>query len=293
MKESVKNKKKTNSEAKTSSEKKTNTHAYMENSSNSDSSSTILSIMLVLLIVQLILSIVIIIGMSNTPTNNVDTGNLDVTQIEEKITRIDDFFAANFDGYLDGAKIEQPTGTAQPSNVGEVDTSNEPMIGNADAPITIVEFSDFECPFCGRFFDQTYPELKEKYIDTGKAKLVFKDFPLSFHPMAKPSAIAATCVFELEGDDAFFEMHDMIFQGQASLSDSKLKDWALEVGVDEAEYDSCITDSKIADEVDADFNEGAALGVSGTPSFIINGKLLVGAQPFSEFEKIIEAELNN
>lgn len=220
-----------------------------------------------------------------------------VSQIDGKVTKLDSFFASNAQGYGDGESQPQ-TGDSQVQNpgsgaqeVGTPDISNRPVLGDADAPITIVEYSDFECPFCQRFFLETYPQLKSEYIDTGKAKLVYKDFPLNFHQMAKPAAIAGKCVYSLSDSETFYEYHDMIFNNQNVLSESNLRSWALDVGISGEEYDSCIVDPQIEEQVDADMAEGTQFGVSGTPSFVINGKLLVGAQPFSAFEQVIEAEL--
>jgi protein-disulfide isomerase len=166
--------------------------------------------------------------------------------------------------------------------------SDDPSIGDADAPVTIVEFSDFECPFCGAFFSDTYAQLKKDYIDTGKVRLVFRDYPLSFHPMAKPAAVAASCANE---QGKFWAYHDTIFQNQSTLSDANLKVWAGQVGLDVAAFTACVGSGTREAEIDADIAAGTSFGVSGTPSFFINGKLVVGAQPFSAFKTAIDAEL--
>lgn len=171
---------------------------------------------------------------------------------------------------------------------------DDPMLGDPDAPVTIVEFSDFQCPFCRRYFTDTFPEIKAKYIDTGIANLVFRDFPLSFHSAARPSAIAAECADE---QGKFWEYHDKVFLEQAEQSESStvsygtddLKRWAREVGIDGGRFDQCLDAERYADEVEGDFEDGQAAGVSGTPTFFVNGTLLVGAQPFTAFEQAIEA----
>ncbi len=171
----------------------------------------------------------------------------------------------------------------------KVDGDDDAVLGNENAPVTIIEFSDYQCPFCERFWSQTYPSIKSEYIDTGKVKLIYRDFPLtSIHPIALPSAIAAECVREQGGDEAYYEMHDKIFENQASLSESNLKKWAQELSYN---IDSCLDSEKYLSEVESDLKEGAAAGVRGTPSFFINGQPLSGAQPFSEFKRIIDAEL--
>lgn len=172
---------------------------------------------------------------------------------------------------------------------------DDPVLGSEDAPVTIVEFSDFQCPFCRQFFNATFAQLKEKYIDTGKAKLVFRDFPLEFHPAALPTAIAAECA---DDQGKFWQFHDVVFQEQSKSGSGtvtygapELKQWARQIGLDGGTFDKCLDSSKHADEVKRDFEAGQKAGVSGTPSFVINGKLLIGAQPFSAFQEAIEAGL--
>lgn len=167
---------------------------------------------------------------------------------------------------------------------------DDPVLGDNDAPVTIVEFSDYQCPFCGRFYSQTLGQIKSKYIDTGKVRLVFRDFPLSFHPEAEPSALAANCAGE---QGKYYEFHDKVFENQASLSSTSRKQWASEIGLDVAKWEKCQSDPDQLAEVRKDFQDGQAVGVQGTPAFFVNGKLISGAQPYSVFEQIIEAELNN
>lgn len=165
---------------------------------------------------------------------------------------------------------------------------NAPMIGNKDAKVTIVEFSDFECPFCERFYTGAYAQIKTEYIDTGKAKLYFMHFPLSFHAQAQKAAEAAQCAAD---QGKFWEMHDKMFENQASLSVENFKKWAKELNLRSSEFDSCLDSSKNAKIVADSEAYGQTLGVTGTPSFFVNGKSLVGAQPFSAFKQVIDAEL--
>ena len=169
-----------------------------------------------------------------------------------------------------------------------VQIGDAPVLGSKTAKVTIVEFSDYECPFCGRHFQQTYPQLKKDYIDTGKAKLVFKDFPLSFHPQAQKAAEAARCAGE---QGKYWEMHDKLFSNQESLSVENEKKWAKEIGLNSAKFDSCLDSGKYAGAVQSDSSYGQSIGVSGTPAFFINGKLISGAQPYSVFKQAIDAEL--
>ena len=165
---------------------------------------------------------------------------------------------------------------------------DDPVEGAKNAPVTIIEFSDFQCPFCERFYTQTLPQIENEYIKTGKAKLVYRDFPLSFHENAQKAAEAGECADE---QGKFWVMHDMIFENQASLSVADLKKYAGRVGLDQAKFDSCLDSSKYAAEVQKDQTDGQAAGVTGTPGFVINGRLIVGAQPFSAFKQAIDAAL--
>lgn len=169
--------------------------------------------------------------------------------------------------------------------------SNDRVLGNDKARITIIEFSDFQCPFCRSFWQDTLPTLKKDYIDTGRARLVYKHFPLDFHPGAKPFALAAECA----GDqNKFWEMHDKIFTEQAkqgsgtiTFKASNTKKWASELGLDTAIFNQCFDSGKYANKIENDSKYGASLGVSGTPSFFINGINVVGAQPLANFVTVI------
>ena len=169
-----------------------------------------------------------------------------------------------------------------------VDLDDDPVLGKKDAPITIVEFGDYQCPFCGRAFQQTFPQIKKDYIDTGKAKYVFRDFPLSFHPNAQPAAEASECAHE---QGKFWEFHDTLFTNQESLGKDFYLKLAGDLKLDVAKFTQCIDSNKYKQEVEDDFNAGSQYGVSGTPSFFINGVRLVGAQPYAAFKQVIDQEL--
>jgi protein-disulfide isomerase len=160
--------------------------------------------------------------------------------------------------------------------------------GDPNAPVTIVEFSDFECPYCTRFFTQTLPAITEQYIDTGKVKFVYRDFPLSFHPNAQKAAEAAECAAD---QDKFWDMHDKLFEDGVKGGVNSFKQYAAELGLDTAAFDECLDSGKYTDEVQKDLADGSRLGVSGTPGFFVNGKYVNGAQPFEVFQQAIEAEL--
>lgn len=184
------------------------------------------------------------------------------------------------------------SGTERTATIGAAAAEllgDDPTLGDPAAPVTIVEFSDFQCPFCGRFWQQTLPTIKEKYITTGKVKFVYRDFPIaSIHSEAEKAAEAAECADE---QGKFWEYHDRIFQGQDELSVASFKRWATELGLDTNRFTECLDSGKYADEVAKDFQDGQAAGVTGTPTFFINGERLVGALPLAQFESAIEDAL--
>ncbi len=176
--------------------------------------------------------------------------------------------------------------TEEAPAVLEVSVDDDPALGPEDAPIVIVEFSDFRCGFCGRFHAQTYGPLMEKY--EGLIRFVYRDFPVVGGERA---ALAAECVHD-QGDDLFWAYHDVLFANQQLLtSDEALVSLAADLGVDTEAMATCLADDVHADEIQKDFVDGMTLGVRGTPSFFINGRPLVGAQPLAAFQQMIDAEL--
>jgi protein-disulfide isomerase len=188
---------------------------------------------------------------------------------------------------LPSAQVQQPQPTAVVDMVRLAD--NDPVLGDPNAPVTIIEFSDFQCPFCSRWFESVKPQL-QPYIDRGEVRLIYRDFPLSFHQNAESAAIASECANE---QGKFWEYHDVLFENQQALDSLSLKQYAADLGLNESQFNSCYDTSKYQGEVQTDFNDGAAVGVSGTPTFFINGTKVVGAQPWSAFQPIIDAELAN
>jgi protein-disulfide isomerase len=159
--------------------------------------------------------------------------------------------------------------------------------------VTIVEFSDFECPFCARFYTDTLPELTKEYIDSGEIAFYYRHCPLSFHPQAVPSALASECAND---QGKFWEMHDKIFDENnagklGSATDETYKGYAADLGLNADQFNSCFDDKTHQSKVDEDFAAGNEVGVSGTPTFYINGRQLVGAQPFTAFKAVIDEEL--
>jgi protein-disulfide isomerase len=166
-----------------------------------------------------------------------------------------------------------------------VSADDDPSIGPENAPVTIVQFAEYQCPYCGKA-GESVDQVMEKYGD--KVRMVYRDFPLSFHPRAIPAAIAANCAGE---QDKYWEMHKLLMSNQRALEEGDLTAHATTLQLDMDKWNTCRKDPKQAEEVQKDFEDGQAAGVSGTPAFFINGVMLSGAQPFSEFERIIEREL--
>ncbi|HLD57919.1 MAG TPA: thioredoxin domain-containing protein [archaeon] len=177
---------------------------------------------------------------------------------------------------------------------------DDPSIGPADAKIVVVEFADFECPFCGGVMGLNYkveeylksrdpewepavPRLKE-LAKQGKIRFVYRDFPLDMHQNAQKSAESAECADE---QGKFWEYHDKVFENQGDLSVTNLKKFAKDVGLDTNQFDNCLDSGKYYDEVRKDFNDGSKAGVSGTPAFFINNVYLNGAYSASAFISLI------
>lgn len=168
---------------------------------------------------------------------------------------------------------------------------DQPFMGEEDAPVTIVEFSDYRCGFCQKFFRETFPTLKENYIDTGKVKFVYRDFLLGYEGDYE-AALTAECARDQGGDEAFFAMHDYIFDNISSGYDmSVYTDYAEDLGLDGEELQECIVAEKFGDEVLADGELGRALGVTGTPGFFVNDQFVSGAQPYEYFSSLIDSML--
>jgi len=162
-------------------------------------------------------------------------------------------------------------------------------IGDPNAPITIIEFSDLQCPFCYNFYENTIKDLKINYIDTGKVYYVYKHFPLSFHPAASIASEAVECANE---QDVWYEYHIKVFDAQdGDFNEFDLKRWAIGIVPDSAAFGTCLDSGKYADKVNADMIEGQSVGVSGTPATFVNGIMIPGAQPYPAFKELIDSEL--
>jgi protein-disulfide isomerase len=191
-------------------------------------------------------------------------------------------------GALPVAQPREAAPTPSPSFSMDALIDDDTIKGDPDAPVTIVEWSDFECPFCARFYRQTLGQIEEEYVKTGKVKFVYRDFPLSFHANAQKAAESAECAGE---QGKFWEMHDALFEKGVSGGVNSFKQFAADLELNTAEFDACLDSGQMASEVQKDMRDGSAVGITGTPGFMINGKLVSGAQPFSTFQQLIEAEL--
>jgi protein-disulfide isomerase len=196
-------------------------------------------------------------------------------------------------GYLlwgreDAAPAETEANPSQLARV-EVEQGDDPALGPADAPITIVEFSDFSCPFCRQWHQEVSQELFDAY--PGQIRFVYKDFPIVQGGRAGfLAAQAAHCAGE---QGAYWEYHDALFSGDYALDSPGVSQITEDLGLDLERFKECMTEARYADEVRDDFEYGVSLGVSSTPTFFINGTPLVGAQPLARFMDVIDAALDD
>ncbi|WP_438020127.1 thioredoxin domain-containing protein [Sorangium sp. So ce315] len=168
-------------------------------------------------------------------------------------------------------------------------SSKDPIWGSRTAPVTMVVFSDFECPFCTRV-EGTINQIKEKY-GPEKLRIIWKNNPLPFHKNARPAALAAETVFRLGGSKAFWKFHELAFKNQKSLTPANFETWAAEAGVDKAKFKAAFDRQEYMAKIDADMAVGKSSGVTGTPASIINGVFLSGAQPLEKFTAVIDEQL--
>jgi protein-disulfide isomerase len=169
-------------------------------------------------------------------------------------------------------------------------STSDPAWGSRTALVTIVEFSDFQCPYCSRV-NMTMAQLREEY-GAEDLRIVWKNMPLPFHPEAKPAAEAAMGVMDLAGSRGFWAFHDLAFKNQSQLSRARYEEWARVAGADGKRLSSGLDAHQWASRVEEDMELGKRLGVSGTPHFFINGLSIVGAQPPERFKQMIDDEMN-
>ncbi len=186
------------------------------------------------------------------------------------------------------------TSTPEPVATGEstIPLDDDPVLGSHDAPVTMIEYSEYLCPYCRRFVLETMPLIEEEYIDSGQVKLVFRDFPVHGEP-----AVILAMVAECAADQGnFWDMHVLLFEKVEEWSESDdplnvFQGYAEEIDIDPQELVNCLEQGKPYQRILEDYNVGTEDGVKGTPSFLVNGNLVVGAQPFEEFQRIIEEAL--
>ena len=202
--------------------------------------------------------------------------------------------------------VKAPTPAAQPSaqavpSIFKISLGDDPVKGNQNAPVTVIEYSDFQCPFCGRFYTETLPQLEENYITTGKVKFVYRDLPLeSLHKNAMSAALAAQCANE---QGKFWDFHDKLFTGQSTWQGQGAEEvaatfvsYATDLKTDSKKFESCYTSAKNSDGIAKDLADAAKFGATGTPTFFIGNEKdgftrLVGAQPFTSFQFEIDKQL--
>jgi protein-disulfide isomerase len=207
---------------------------------------------------------------------------------------------------LQGLKT-QPVRPAAPANVAPPALPSDPLaiagaasLGRSDAPLTLIEFSDFQCPFCLRHVRQTFDKIRSEYVDTGKVRYVFRQFPIqSLHAQAWDGARAAECAGQ---QGKFWEMHSRLFANPKQMGPADLEGHARDVGLQQAAFKQCMSDAAVTAKITKDLDEGARAGVSGTPMFFVgtieNGKVKVlrrlnGAVPYSAFQQTFDSLLQS
>mgnify|MGYP002631448887 FL=1 len=241
----------------------------------------------------LIITIIIAIGIASffggTYISNLDSNQISQEELDNAIAK------------LELKILQNKLPPNQPITELKISADNDPIIGNSNAPITIIEFSDFQCPFCAKFHIQTLPKIMDEYIKEGKVKLVFRDFPIqSIHSNALLASVAAECANE---QGKFKEMHDKLFENQNEWSSKDtdnliilFNQYSLEMGIEKEKFDSCLKNEKYIKEIQKDLDDGRTYGVSGTPGFFIgNDEIgfieLKGAHPFENFKNVIDTQL--
>ncbi len=198
-------------------------------------------------------------------------------------------------------RLAQPQPNRPPQRVeATASIGAGPALGSSDAPLTLIEFSDYQCPFCRKFVDATLPELKKQYVESGKLRIIYRDFPLEqLHPQARTAAVAARCAGE---QGKYWPMHDVLFQNQDALMPDRLRGYAERVGADGQAFQTCLESGKYDEAIQKDYADGMAAGVRGTPSFVLGktrpdgtvaGLLIVGAHPAQDFRQEIERLLES
>ena len=242
----------------------------------------------------LVLVVIVLVGIASffagSYTSNLNSDQISEQDLEKALSK------------LELKLLQNQLPTKQAVEPVKISADDDPIIGDPNAPITIIEFSDFQCPFCARFNSQTLPAILDEYIEQGKVKLVFRDFPIqSIHPNALPASVAAECAND---QNKFKEMHDILFEKQSEWNKieteaalSLFSQYASNMNLEQEVFDSCLTSGKHIEEIKKDLEDGRDYGVTGTPGFFIGNDHigfveLKGAQPFESFKKVIDAQLD-
>jgi protein-disulfide isomerase len=198
----------------------------------------------------------------------------------------------------EGAKAAPAPSAPKPFEPRDVSIAGAPVMGDSDARVTLIEYSDYQCPFCARHSRQTMPDIIKNYISAGKVKFVMREFPIpNLHPRAKAASNAALCAGE---QGKYWEMHDVLFANQRKMSDEDLLSYGASIDLEAAQFGDCIKQGTHSDQVNKDIEEGQELGVRGTPSFVLGltdpgdpntikvSKFVRGAQAYDAFAKEID-----
>lgn len=184
-----------------------------------------------------------------------------------------------------------------PTGAVDLDTRDDPRLGQENAPVEVVEFTDFQCPYCKEFFERITTQMKDEYIDTGKVKLYVKDFPLAGHVNAKPASDAINCVYKVSDASKYYQYHDILFARQSDWEASedprsKFVEYAGEIKINTQQFEDCYANRDGRNLMEQDVEEGKKYGVNGTPIFFVNGNVYVGVPPtYEDMKKIIEEQL--
>ena len=230
--------------------------------------------------------------LKDSPIKGAKAGSLEVAN-GPQVRQI--AFTMSTDGrYVIFAETEDVTIDPFKKVAEKISLKGKPFKGKEDAKVVIVEYSDFQCPFCSRGYSVLENEVMKEYGD--KVKFVYKHFPLNFHPWAEPGAIAVECA-GLQNKDAYWKLYAYYFENQKEINPQNLVDKSKEVlkdtKIDMAKWQKCYDNKDTLALVKAEMAEGQSVGVTGTPAFMINGRLLSGAQPFPQFKAVIDDELSS
>lgn len=233
-------------------------------------------------------------GWSQAPTSELEALRREVRQLRS-VVEAQQAALAELKAAL--ARLETSAKKAQSEEAGKevtVDIAGQPFKGRPDAPVTIVEFSDFECPFCARFFRDVLPSVERELIAAGRLKYVYRDFPLPVHPYAEEAAYAGICA---DRQGKFWPMHDRMFSNPRALDPTSLRQHGRDLGLDAGLFESCLRSDEPKAEIERDRRDGMAAGVRGTPAFVIGrtqgttvtGEIMIGVQSLEVLRNKVEA----